>query len=148
MGLSVHSRSFPTDGIATSIGHSASGLRTYARVIPAGVYRPPSRRTYLRGDHRRWILALCHPGQPSTMSLIKSHRDRTRRPAAFLVAVSSVQRREYLSITKLRFPILAVERVSPIETSTLSPSRFIYSGGRAARRKEKRNVHYEIVEMA
>lgn len=133
MGLSVHSRisNGRNSYGPTSIGHSASGLRTYARVIPAGVYRPPSRRTQ-RYISPRWSPTLnsrcvgVTPVRPFTMSLIKSHRVlATDPPPHFFVAVSNVQRWEYLSITKLRFTILSVERTDKDtcrDTLSLSPS--------------------------
>jgi len=133
MGLSVRSRVSSGNGVAAgSIDHSASGLRAYARVIPAG----------FMGQHRgvAYLSALITDSVDShsavrdlllrvaIASLIKSGRDRSRRPGAFLVAVSSVNGRPVsLDRSRARFTILS--RLSaPIETLSRPAEPFVLRG--------------------
>lgn len=112
-----------------SIGHSASGLRAYARVIPAGFIG------HHRGDRTHVALhisaVITDGGFPLSVSeysppparrrrrrhtsLIKSHRvlaTRTRRPRRIFSSCSQCQRRGVCisRSRKLRFTILALER--------------------------------------
>lgn len=76
MGLSVHSHISNERNTYVSIGHSASGLRAYARVIPAGFighHRGVHSVTYLRGDHRRWIPGSVYQGLPPVDPLPRHH---------------------------------------------------------------------------
>lgn len=152
MGLSVHSHISNGRNTYVSIGHSASGLRAYARVIPAGFighHRGVHSVTYLRGDHRRWIPRLCvsgslPPGRPSrhTTSLIKSHREPDPTTRHIFSSCFQCQRRECISRSRnlaLRFSRFN----APIETlSRRHPLSPVYLQRNKKKGKNEKNVAF------
>lgn len=152
MGLFVHSHISNQRNTYVSIGHSASGLRAYARVIPAGFighHRGVHRVTYLRGDHRRWIPGSAYRGLPldrpcrRIASLIKSHREPDPTTRHIFSSCFQCQRRECISRSRnlaLRFsrfnaPIETLSHRHPL--SPLYLQRNVWNRKKKKEKKEK-----------